>query len=116
VQNILHPSRQALGPIEPPIQWVLGYSWGKWPGCRIDHPPPYSAEVKGVELYLYSSSDPSWPVLGWTSFFTCHLDGKYWNYSPIVHSIYNIADAKTVNTHLILLKNNRNLMNGIKVN
>ena len=34
-----------------------------WPG--LDHPPPPSAEVKGrVELYLYSPSGPSWPVVG----------------------------------------------------
>jgi len=27
----------------------------KRPGCGVDHPPTYSAEVKGkVELYLYS--------------------------------------------------------------
>jgi len=36
----------------------------KWPGCGIDHPPPYSAEVKErVELHIYSPSGPSWPVL-----------------------------------------------------
>jgi hypothetical protein len=35
-------------------------------GRGVDHPPPYSAEVKErVELYLYSSSGPSWPVIGW---------------------------------------------------
>jgi hypothetical protein len=39
----------------------------KRPGRGIDHPPPSSAEVKErVELYLYSPSGPSWPVLGWT--------------------------------------------------
>jgi hypothetical protein len=118
VQDILHPSRQALGPIQPPIQWVPGHSWGKWPGRGVDHPPPYSAEVKvRVELYLYpTSSGPSWPVLGRTYFFTCHLDGKYWNYSQIVHSIYNKKKKKKVNILVMLLKNNRNLMNGIKVN
>jgi len=90
----------------------------KRPGRGVDHPPQYSAEVKErEELYLYSPSGPSWPVLGWTSFFTCHLNGKYWNYSPIVHSIYNnLADAKKVNPLLILFKNYRNLINGIKVN
>ena len=39
----------------------------KQPGCGVDHPPPSRAEVKErVELYLYSTSGPSWPVLGWT--------------------------------------------------
>jgi hypothetical protein len=36
----------------------------KRPGCGVDRPPPSSAEVKeSVELYLYSSSGPLWPVL-----------------------------------------------------
>jgi len=36
----------------------------KRPGRGADHPPPSSAEVKErVELYLYSLSGPSWPVL-----------------------------------------------------
>jgi hypothetical protein len=39
----------------------------KQPGLGIDHPPPSSAEVKErVELYLYSTSVPSWPVIGCT--------------------------------------------------
>jgi hypothetical protein len=37
----------------------------KRPGHGVDHPPPSSAKVKErVELYLYSPSGPSWPVLG----------------------------------------------------
>ena len=36
----------------------------KRPGRGVDHPPPSSAEVEGVELYLCSPSEPSWPVLG----------------------------------------------------
>jgi len=37
----------------------------KWPGRGVDHPPPYSGVAKErVELYLYSPSGPSWPVLG----------------------------------------------------
>ena len=33
----------------------------------LDHPLPSSAEAKErVELYLYSLSGPSWPVLWWT--------------------------------------------------
>jgi len=35
------------------------------PGRGVDHPPLPSAEVKErVELYLYSKSGPSWPVIG----------------------------------------------------
>jgi hypothetical protein len=37
----------------------------KRPGRGVDHPPPSSARVKErVELYLYSPSGPSWPVIG----------------------------------------------------
>ena len=48
-----------------------GY-WVTFPGEKrpehgVDRPPLSSAEVKErVELYLYSPSGPSWPVLGWT--------------------------------------------------
>jgi len=36
----------------------------KQPGPGVDHPSPSNAEVKEiVELYLYSPSGPSWPVL-----------------------------------------------------
>ena len=36
----------------------------KRPGFSLDHPPPSSAEIKErVQVYLYSSSGPSWPIL-----------------------------------------------------
>jgi hypothetical protein len=39
----------------------------KRPGRGVDHPLASSARVKGrVELYLYSPSGPSWPVVGRT--------------------------------------------------
>jgi hypothetical protein len=42
----------------------------KQPGRDVDHPPPSSAEVKErVELYIYSPSGLSWPVLGRTLLF-----------------------------------------------
>jgi hypothetical protein len=56
-------SRTALGPTQPPSQWVPGaLSLGvKRPGREADHSPPSSAEVKDcVELYLHSPSMPSW--------------------------------------------------------
>jgi hypothetical protein len=56
-------SRTALGPTQPPIQWVLAaLSMGvKRPGREDDHSFPSSAEVKEfVELYLHSPDTPSW--------------------------------------------------------
>ena len=61
-----HLSRLALRPTQPPTQRVPGLPPGvKQPGRGVDHPPSFSAEVKErVELFLYSPSGPSWPVLG----------------------------------------------------
>jgi hypothetical protein len=56
-------SRTALGPTQPPIQWVPGaLSLGvKRPGREADHSPPSSTEVKEcLELYLLSVNTPSW--------------------------------------------------------
>jgi hypothetical protein len=51
-----------------PVSYTMGigYFLGvKWPGRGVDHPFQFSAEVKErVELYTYSPSGPSWPVLG----------------------------------------------------
>jgi hypothetical protein len=56
-------SRTALGPTQPPIQWVSGaLSLGvKRPGREADHSSPSSAQVKEcVEIYLHSFNTPSW--------------------------------------------------------
>jgi hypothetical protein len=53
--------RTALGPTQPPIQWVPGaLSLGvKWLGREADHSPPSSSEVtEWVELYLHSPNTP----------------------------------------------------------
>ena len=62
-----HLSRPALGPTQPPLQWIpvlfrggkAAEAW-RWPTT------PSSAEVKEREqLYLYSPSGPSRPVTEW---------------------------------------------------
>ena len=57
------------GPGSYPASCTMGtrsFPGVKRPGRGVDHPPPSGAEVKErVELYLYFSSGPSWPVLGW---------------------------------------------------
>jgi len=58
------------GPGVHPASYTMGtwfFSGAKRPEGGVDHPPPSSAKIKErIELYLYSPSGPSWPVLGWT--------------------------------------------------
>jgi hypothetical protein len=61
-----------------PASYTMGtgsFPGVKRPGRGVDHPPPSSARVKErVELYLYSPSGPSWPVLGRTlPFIRVHI-------------------------------------------
>jgi hypothetical protein len=46
-------SRLALGPTQPPIQYVPGTlsPWVKCPGREADHSPTTSAEVKKTWIY-----------------------------------------------------------------
>jgi hypothetical protein len=61
-------SRPALGPTQPPVQWVPGVlSTGvkARPGCNADHSPPSKVEVENeYELYLLSPQAPPWRVAG----------------------------------------------------
>jgi hypothetical protein len=69
-----------IGPGTYPASYTIGtgsFPGVKRPGRSLDHPPPSSVEVKDrVQLYLYSPSRPSWPVIGrtlpftWTCIFT----------------------------------------------
>jgi hypothetical protein len=57
-------------PWGPPSPLYIGYPVPfpgiKRPGRGVDHPTLSSAQVnESVELYLYSPSGLSWPVLGW---------------------------------------------------
>jgi hypothetical protein len=58
------------GPGAHPASYTMGtgsFLGVKRPGWGVDHPPPSCAEFKErVELYLYSTSGPSWLVLRWT--------------------------------------------------
>jgi hypothetical protein len=64
VKNFLFStsSRPALGPTQPPIEWVLGaLSPGvKRLGRGADHSPPTSAEVKKIWIY---TSTPSYAFM-----------------------------------------------------
>jgi hypothetical protein len=60
IKNFLFPtlSRPALGPAQPPIQWVPGaLSLGvKQLGRDADHSPPTSAKIK--KTWIYTSTPP----------------------------------------------------------
>jgi hypothetical protein len=56
-------SRAAMGPTQPPIQWLPGALSLriKRPGREADHLPSSSAgDKKCVEIYLDSPNTPSW--------------------------------------------------------
>jgi hypothetical protein len=65
---IIPPAPVQTAPGAQPAPYAMGtgsFPEVKRPGRGFDHLPPSSAEVKErVELYLYSPSGPSWPVLG----------------------------------------------------
>jgi hypothetical protein len=78
-----HLSRPAMGPTQPPVQWILGLSQGQL--GRDDPSPPSSANGhESVELYFYSPYGPyglyraSVPVQGWTLpfffFYNCNTN------------------------------------------
>jgi hypothetical protein len=111
-------SRTALGPTQPPIQWIPGaLSLGvKWPGREANYSPPSSANVKEwVELYIHFPNTPSWrgaqlkkkaqgqlyltlPYLYWTDTIMRTKQAVYWvNFMakrrlsinwPSVHCVY----------------------------
>jgi hypothetical protein len=56
-RDFLHLSRPALGPTQPPVQWVLQLYWGVESGRGMTltpHPLLVPWSKHRVELYLYS--------------------------------------------------------------
>jgi hypothetical protein len=48
-RDFSHTSRPALGPAQPPVQWVPGFSGGVkrlGRGGGADHPPPHRVKVE----------------------------------------------------------------------
>jgi hypothetical protein len=60
-------------------KWILGLLPGHKGGAKrgAEHPPPSTAEVRErVELYLYSPTGSSWPVLGQYLPFSCYMENN----------------------------------------
>jgi hypothetical protein len=74
--------------------YLVSFPGVKRLGHGVDHQPPSSAKVKEtVELYLYSPSGPSWPVLGRTFAFF------YWATDQQKH-IHAVEYLKQVGSNL----------------
>jgi hypothetical protein len=75
----------------PPILlyngWRVSFPGGKQLKWGIKYSPPSSAKVKErVQLYLYSLSGPSWPVIGWM--LPLPYNNSCQKYNPATHCIY----------------------------
>jgi hypothetical protein len=76
-------SRTAMGPTQPPTQWVAGaLSLGvKWPGREADHSPPSSAEIKNAWSY---TSTPQYVFMAW--YLVKHRDNFTFYIHTYVHT------------------------------
>ena len=96
------------GPSGPPTLLYSGYRpfpWSKAAGLWRWPPTPSSAEVKeSVELYLYSLSGPSRPVVGWPLPLPYHYSLRY---NPEVRSSRSVCVFRRPpqQTPVVLLNN-----------
>lgn len=84
-----HPAFHTMGTASFPVVKRLGHV--------VDHPPPYSAEVKEkVELYLYSTSGPSCPVIG--CILPLPLRGEAYEYTVASNFVqpHNIQNSRNI--------------------
>ena len=93
-----HLSRPALGPTQPPVQWVAGLSRSKERPGRDADPSPTSSAVgrERVELYLYSRYGPyglyraSVPVQGCTLLLSlCHYYRQTDRYCLVISKMFS---------------------------
>jgi len=86
----MHPSRQVLGPTQPPIQWVRSLSRGvKRQDDGVDHPPSSSAEIKEKVQLL-----PLWAFVAYSrvnSTFPFLQTFLYSRFTPGLHVFCNCS-------------------------
>jgi hypothetical protein len=84
--------RTALGPTQPPIQWVPGalFLGLKRPVREADHSPPSSVEVKNAWSYTFT---PQYVFMAWC--LTTHRDNFTFclNYYSSTHSLNSALDG-----------------------
>ena len=77
-----HPSRPTPGTHPAPCTMGTGsFPEVKRPGRGTDHPPPSKRRGhERVGLYLYSPSEPQWPVMGRNFIYLSHIYYYYYYY------------------------------------
>ena len=94
-----HPASYTMG--------IESFPEVKRPKRGVEHPPPSNAEViERVDLYLYSPSEPSWPVLRWTLTLPCYGQHKLqkslnyffpWGLNILRHCFETFCEGNTKN-------------------